>query len=686
MLAAGRAEAPQSPPACVHELFAAQAARTPALAAVAGRGGALGYAELERAANRLAHHLRTRGVGPETRVAICLEPGVELVVGVLAILKAGGAYVPLEPSYPAGRLAHVLGDSGAALLVSRSRLLETLPAFRGPVVDLDRDRGEIAGAPDRPVRSGVAARNAAYVIYTSGSTGTPKGVVVEHAGLAGTLRGARDCIALGAGEVMPSLASPAFDIWSFEVFAPLLAGGQVRVPEPDAARDVERLVEELAGADAFHAVPALMREVVERVRAPGGPGALPRMRTVLVGGDAVPPSLLEQVREAFPSARTWVLYGPTEASILAASSRPRGAAVPGWQAVGRPLPGVGLYVCGPGGALLPDGVPGELWIGGAGVARGYLGRPELTAEKFVPDAWGGGPGARLYRSGDRVRRRADGELEFLGRLDAQVKIRGFRIEPGEVEAALLAQEGVHDAVVMVREDAPGRKRLVAYVVAREGAAPPDAALRARLGERLPEHMVPGAFVFLERLPLNANGKVDRRALPAPERGTGPPPRRRAPRRRRCWAGSGPRCWAWSGWAWRKASSSWGATRSWRRRWSPGPGGRSGWSCRCGRSSRLPPWPRWPGGSRRCGAPAGAWSRRSSRWGGTARSRPPSPSSGSGWRTGWSRGAPPTTCPSGCGCAARWTWSRCGGAWTRWRRGTRRCAPRSRSAAASSPHS
>ena len=274
-------------------------------------------------------------------------------------------------------------------------------------------------------------------------------------------------------------------------------------------------MEELAEVDAAHAVPALMREVVARVQA--GAGSLPRMRRVFVGGDAVPPDLLRQMQQVFPEAQPWVLYGPTEGTIISAATPLRRGAAYDWQVVGRALPGVGLYVCDAGGNLLPDGVQGELWIGGAGVGRGYLGRAELTAEKFVPDPFAGEAGARAYRTGDRVRRRADGELEFLGRVDAQVKIRGFRVEPGEVEAVLLEQEEVREAVVTVREDTPGQRRLVGYVVAEEGVEVTTGELRARLSTRLPEHMVPGAIVVLERLPLNANGKVDRRALPAPER-------------------------------------------------------------------------------------------------------------------------------------------------------------------------
>ncbi|HLL47941.1 MAG TPA: amino acid adenylation domain-containing protein, partial [Longimicrobiaceae bacterium] len=428
LLAGSRAEAVGHPPACVHELFAVQAARTPDAPAASFAGESHTYAELERRSSRLAHRLRARGVGPEARVAVCLERGVEMLVAVLGVLKAGGAYVPLDPAYPTERLAYTLADSGASLLVTRSDLLDVLPTFGGEAVCLDAERDAIAAGPEEAPHSGVGTRNAAYVVYTSGSTGQPKGVVVEHASLASTLLSTRDTFGLRAGEVTVAMASYAFDIWAFEVFAPLLAGGEVRLLDRETVKDVERLVEELGQAEAVHAVPALMREVVARVQA--GPGTLPRMGHVFVGGDAVAPDLIGQIQAAFPAAQHWVLYGPTEATILGAASRLRADGGYDWQVVGRPLPGVGLYVCDADGSLLPVGVPGELWIAGGGVARGYLGRAELTAERFVPDPFSVKAGARLYRTGDRVRRRADGELEFLGRIDQQVKIRGFRIEPG----------------------------------------------------------------------------------------------------------------------------------------------------------------------------------------------------------------------------------------------------------------
>ncbi len=453
-------------PACVHELFSAQAARTPDLTAVSFGGETLSYGELERRSNRLAHRLRAHGVGPEARVAVCLERGPQMVVGILGVLKAGGAYVPLDPDYPAERLAYTLSDSGARLLLSQGGLADALPPFAGAVVRLDADREAIAAGSDEAPASGASVHNAAYVIYTSGSTGRPKGVVVEHASLVSTLLATRDTFGFAAGDVFPGMASYAFDIWTFEVFAPLLAGGKVRLLPQETVRDVERLVEELAGTDGVHAVPALMREVVARVQA--GPGTLPRIRGVFIGGDAIAPDLLEQVQVAFPAAQVWAMYGPTENTMISSGTPLRRGSRYDWQMVGRPLPGVGMYVCDAGGSLLPMGIAGELRLAGAGVARGYLGRADVTAEKFVPDPFSDRAGARLYRTGDRVRRRADGELEFLGRIDSQVKIRGFRIELGEVEAALLENDFVREAVVAVREDAavgaPAQKRLVAYVV------------------------------------------------------------------------------------------------------------------------------------------------------------------------------------------------------------------------------
>jgi amino acid adenylation domain-containing protein len=492
---------------CIHELVAAQAERTPDAVAVASGVDAITYAMLDHAANRLSNHLRRRGVRPETRVGICLERGPELVVAILAVLKAGGAYMPLDPAYPAERLAFMLADSGAPLLLTRLPLPEGLHAAEVVCLDVDRERieAESAQAP----AAGVLPASLAYVIYTSGSTGRPKGVLVQHGSLSNLLAATRQEFGVREGDVMPALASYAFDIWLFEALLPLTSGAAVRLVERERVLDVAALVEEIADATLVHAVPALMRQVVQVERETP---RLRRLRRAFVGGDRVPADLLAEMRQTLPAAETHVLYGPTEGTILASVHSIPGDGIVAGHPIGAPLGNVRLYVCDALANPQPAGVPGELMIGGAGVARGYLGRPELTAERFVPDPFGGESGARLYRTGDRARWRTDGTLEFLGRVDGQVKVRGFRIEPGEIEAVLRRHAEVREARVIVREDAPGEHRLVAYVVGGVEAE----ELRGHVRKSVPEYMVPAAFVYLDALPLTPNGKLDRKALPAPE--------------------------------------------------------------------------------------------------------------------------------------------------------------------------
>ncbi|HEX8273216.1 MAG TPA: amino acid adenylation domain-containing protein [Longimicrobiaceae bacterium] len=553
------------PPAPVHELFAAQAAATPEAIAVAFGSGTVTYAELNARADDIAARLRALGAGPESRVGICLERGPAMLAAVLGALKSGAAYVPLDPAYPAERIRFVAADAGLAVLLTEQALVESVPSGDAEVVLVDGDGsteaafsasdraltprpplpmlgegehdsasvehsaegretlpqnwGRVASLsePGEGLLADASSVSAAYLIYTSGSTGTPKGVVVEHRGLANTLLAAREEFGFKACDVAAVLASYAFDIWAFEALVPLLAGGMVRVVPRDDVVDVQRLVAELEGVSVLHAVPALMRQVAAEVRA-SGRGTLPRLRLAFVGGDAVPPDLLAEMREVFPAAEVRVLYGPTEATILASSHRLDDGERVERNVLGAPLGNVRAYVLDARGEPTPLGVAGELYVGGRGVARGYLGRPELTAERFVPDPYGGEAGARLYRTGDRARRLGDGTLEFLGRTDAQVKIRGFRIEPGEVEAVLSAHPSLREAAVVAREDAPGERRLVGYASADPEAPPVSAGeLRAWLRERLPEHMVPAEVLLLEALPLTATGKVDRRALPAPER-------------------------------------------------------------------------------------------------------------------------------------------------------------------------
>ncbi len=502
----------------VPRLLAEQAERTPDAPAVTGGGTVLTYAELDARSGRLANALRELGVGPETPVGVLLERGPWLQEAVLGIWKAGGAYLPLDPAYPPERLEYMLRDAAVPVLVTQERLHAALQPYGGRVLLLDSDAARIAAGSAVASPAETGGDDLAYVIYTSGSTGRPKGVRVSHRALLNTLLATRE-FGFAAGEEVACLTSFAFDVWLLEAVFPLLGGGVVRMVPRETVLDAGRLVEALAGCASLQAVPSLMREIVRTLRARGG--ALPRLRRAFVGGEAVSPDLLDEMREAFPAADLRVMYGPTEGAIDCASHRVRaGEARRHW--VGRPMANASLYVLDRAGQPVPAGVPGELCVGGASLARDYLGRPELTAERFVPDPFSGAPGARVYRTGDRVRWTAEGELEFLGRTDHQVKIRGLRIEPGEVEAVLAAHPGVAEAVVAVREDAPGGAMLAAYLVPAAGEGSPALVdrLRAHLREHLPEQMVPAAFVLLDALPLSPNGKIDRAALPAPGRSGG----------------------------------------------------------------------------------------------------------------------------------------------------------------------
>ena len=445
---------------CLHHLIEAQVRRTPDAPAVAHADGALTYAELDHRANRIAHHLRRRGVRPGDPVGVLLERSLDTVPAALGVFKAGGVFVPLDPVYPADRLALILEDSGLRALVAHRGLQARLGALPEVVIELDADEEAVARESDADPESGVGHGDVAYVIYTSGSTGRPKGVMVQHGSLAATVLGSQGTLALGTGDVVAAFASTAFDISLLELLQALAGGGAVRVWTHADAVEPSALRAALAGATVLHAVPSLMRQAVRAAReAPGGIHPGPRL--LLVGGEAVVPELLQEMRDAFPAAEIRVLYGPTEATIICASY-PLGDAIPPVQMIGRPLPGTTLRVCDAERRLVPVGVPGELYIGGRRTALGYLGRPALTAERFLAE-----DGDRLYRTGDRVRWLPTGELEFLGRTDAQVKVRGYRVEPGEVEAALAEHPAVGEAVVVARGETEEERRLVAYVVPRE---------------------------------------------------------------------------------------------------------------------------------------------------------------------------------------------------------------------------
>ncbi|HEX2091740.1 MAG TPA: amino acid adenylation domain-containing protein, partial [Longimicrobiaceae bacterium] len=434
---------------CVHELFARQARQTPDATAVVFEEQRLTYAELDRRADRLAHHLRALGVGPEARVGLLLERGAETVVSVLGILKAGGAYLALDPSTPDERLRFVLEDACACAVVTCAALADRLGGFRGARVRLDTDREAIERAPAGVPPGEVSAQSLAYVIYTSGSTGTPKGVLVEHRGLCNYLHWFDREVLGQCGFALPLVSRLSFDAHVRQLFPPLLRGEAVWVLPEETVADPGALLEALTTRErvSFGGVPSLWSALLERVRV--GEGPKPEgLVAVLLGGEALGPELLERTLAAFPGVAVWNHYGPTEATVNTTAVRVED---PARVTLGRPIANLRVYLLDGRGSPVPVGVPGELYVGGAGVSRGYLGRPALTAERFVPDPFAGEPGARLYRSGDRARWLPTGELEYLGRIDHQVKVRGFRIEPGEVEMALERHPGVREAAVVAQE-------------------------------------------------------------------------------------------------------------------------------------------------------------------------------------------------------------------------------------------
>ncbi len=508
----------------LHRLFEAQAARTPAAVALVSEGERTTYGELDARADALAAELARRGVRPETRVGVCMERGPELVVALLAVLKAGGAYVPLDPEYPSERLAHVLASAEVPLVLAQPRVVGRLPAHGADVLLVDGD-----GTAERPASYGDAPLsrprapalppspdNLAYVIYTSGSTGAPKGAMNSHRGVVNRLLWMQERYGLGADDVVLQKTPFSFDVSVWEFFWPLVTGARLVLAKPGGHRDPAYLAEliEREGVTTLHFVPSMLQAFLES-GATGGAA----VRRVMCSGEALPFELQERFFAAFPGVGLHNLYGPTEAAVDVTSW----ACVPGDERrmvpIGHPVANTRLHVLDAHLAAVPVGVPGELYLAGVQVGRGYLARPDLTAERFLPDAVPLEPGARMYRTGDRVRRLPGGALEFLGRVDSQVKVRGFRIEPGEIESVLLRHPGVRECAVLAAETAPGDTRLAAYVVVREPAHEP-AALRDWLRERLPEYMVPPLWTVMEGLPLTPSGKLDRRALPRPAAGRG----------------------------------------------------------------------------------------------------------------------------------------------------------------------
>jgi amino acid adenylation domain-containing protein len=489
---------------CVHHLFQAQVARTPEAIAISFRDSRLTYRELDNRANQLARHLQSLGVKPAAMVGLCVERSLDMIVGIFGILKAGATYVPLDPTYPPQRLGFMLRDSEASVVLTQEKLLSALPPHTLPTVCLDTAWAQISRLPTHEVTAEVTPNDLAYVIYTSGSTGQPKGSLLTHRGLCNTALAVAKAERLGPGSKVLQFAAIAFDASLWDSIPPLVSGAQLCL----APR------EELRPGDPLQAT--LEREAITVMALPPSvqvqldPSRLPAMKTVVSGGEACPP---EVIRMWQPGRKFINAYGPTEVTICATMHEDPS---PERVTIGRALPNTQVYILR-GLEPVPVGVPGELCLSGHGLARGYLARAGLTAEKFIPHPFSSTPGARLYRTGDLVRWLPDGTIDFLGRIDDQVKLRGFRIELGEIETALADHPAVREAAVLLREDSPGDKRLVAYVVPEQGQKIDVAELRAFLKPRLPDYMLPAAFVVMEAFSLTYTGKVDRKALPAPQK-------------------------------------------------------------------------------------------------------------------------------------------------------------------------
>ncbi|MFN6560832.1 MAG: amino acid adenylation domain-containing protein [Nostoc sp. ChiSLP01] len=496
---------------CIHQLFEAQVERTKQAIAVTFGQQQLTYQQLNARANQLAHYLQTLGVVPGVLVGICLERSLDMLVGLLAILKTGAAYVPLDLSYPQQRLAFMLADSQASVILTQKQLLDTLPEHSATVVCLDSDSELITTCNQHNLIIEVQPHNLAYIIYTSGSTGQPKGVAIEHGSVVNFLTAMQQQLGCQTVDTLLSVTTISFDIAVLELFLPLVVGAKVALVSYEVASDGSKLLQQMSDScpTFMQATPATWRMLL----AAGWQGS-PQM-TILCGGEALQHQLAEQLLQRV--AALWNMYGPTETTIWSTTYRVDGQenAV----SIGRPIANTQIYILDPLLQPVPVGVSGELYIGGVGVARGYLNARELSVAKFIANPFSHKEGARLYKTGDLARYLGDGNIEYLGRIDNQVKIRGFRIELGEIEALLLEHPQVQEAVVIVREDQPGDKRLVAYVVSDRDRVPTTSELRGFLKEKLPDYMLPSVFVMQSVLPLTPNGKVDRKALPTPDLST-----------------------------------------------------------------------------------------------------------------------------------------------------------------------
>jgi amino acid adenylation domain-containing protein len=494
------------PKATIHALVSEQARKTPHAIAVEMEDRRLTYRELEEQSNRLARRLRRLGVGADVPVGLCLERSPEMVVSLLATLKAGGAYVPLDPAFPRRRLQLMLEDAQPAVVVTQESLRNMAPGRE--LLVIDRDWTSIESEPAETLNEVAGPRNLAYVLYTSGSTGKPKGVQIEHACVVNFLISMQREPGLSSADVLLAVTTLSFDIAGLEIYLPLITGARLVLASTETARDGVKLRALLrrSGATVMQATPATWRLLLEC-------GADLDGLRVLCGGEAMPPELAARLVRGARSV--WNLYGPTETTIWSTVCRIESVAE-GPITIGRPIANTQIYILDANRNPVPVGAIGALYIGGDGVARGYMNRLELTAEKFIPDPFSSQPGARLYNTGDLARYRADGNVDFLGRSDNQVKVRGFRIELGEIEAVMAQHPDVKSAVAIVREDTPGDTRVVAYVTAHPGRVPSTEDLRRLLADKLPKYMIPGHIVLMDAFPLTPNGKVDRRAFPPPD--------------------------------------------------------------------------------------------------------------------------------------------------------------------------
>jgi surfactin family lipopeptide synthetase C len=497
----------------VHKLFEEQAARTPEALAAVFDEERLSYRELNRRANQVAHYLRGLGVGPEVPIGICMERGIEMITGLLGILKAGGAYVPLDPQNPLDRVAFMIEDAQVGLLLTQERLLDKLPPHCERVICLDTQWEEIAKQSTENPNISVSTANLAYIIYTSGSTGIPKGICITHRAIARLVCNS-NYVRLTDADIVAQASNASFDAATFEIWGALLHGARLVGVKREALLSPATLAAQLERdqVSTLFLTTALFNQIARQQ-----PEGFSTLKQLLFGGEMVDVDCVRQVLESGSPARLLHVYGPTETTTYATWWKVDEISVEADNVpIGRPLSNTELYVLDQQAQPVPVGAVGELYIGGAGLARGYLRRPELTAEKFVPHPFSREAGARLYRTGDLVRRLDDGSVEFVGRIDHQVKVRGFRIELGEIEAMFNQHPAIREAVVVVREDEQRERHLVAYVVSGHQPTPTVSELRRYLSAKLPDYMIPVQYVWLAEMPLTVNGKIDRHALPAPE--------------------------------------------------------------------------------------------------------------------------------------------------------------------------